>query len=118
MEKLEVVQYSAAIAVTGTWRGTSNEKLYAELGYESLSSQRWGGLLTLFYKIMNKLIPSDRQGRSPIRRQSSYSPRNQDVIGLMRARTERFLSSFYPNCIYERNKLDPEIRLAISVAMF
>ena len=32
MEKLESVQYSAALAVTGTWRGTSREKLYAELG--------------------------------------------------------------------------------------
>ena len=32
MEKLESVQYSAALAVTGTWRGTSREKLYTELG--------------------------------------------------------------------------------------
>ena len=35
MEKLESVQYSAALAVTGSWRGTSREKLYTELGYES-----------------------------------------------------------------------------------
>ena len=31
MEKLESVQYSAALAVTGAWRGTSREKLYNEL---------------------------------------------------------------------------------------
>ena len=31
MEKLESVQYSAAVAVTGTQKGTSHEKLYAEL---------------------------------------------------------------------------------------
>ena len=43
--------------------------------------------------------------------------RNQDVIGQIRARTEKFLSSFYPNCICEWNKLDPEIRLAPSVAV-
>ena len=35
MEKLESVQCSAALAVTGTWRGTSREKLYTELGWES-----------------------------------------------------------------------------------
>ena len=35
MEKLESVQYSAALAVTGTWRGTSREKLYTDLGLES-----------------------------------------------------------------------------------
>ena len=30
--KLESDQYSAALAVKGAWRGTSREKLYAELG--------------------------------------------------------------------------------------
>ena len=33
MQKIESVQYSAALAVTGTWRGTSREKLYCELGW-------------------------------------------------------------------------------------
>ena len=32
MEKLESVQYAVALAVTGTWRGTSRERLYNELG--------------------------------------------------------------------------------------
>ena len=41
MEKLEVIQYSAALAVTGTWRGASGEKLYViKVGWESLSSGR------------------------------------------------------------------------------
>ena len=37
MEKLESVQYSAALAVTGAWKGTSRDKLYGELGWESLN---------------------------------------------------------------------------------
>ena len=57
MEKLESFQYSAALAVTGTWRGTSREKLYTELGGESLSSRRWSRRLTLFYKFVNNLSP-------------------------------------------------------------
>ena len=40
MEKLEPVQYSDAVAVSGTWRGTSREKLYNELGLESLYAGR------------------------------------------------------------------------------
>ena len=36
----------------------------------------------------------------------------------MRARTEKLKSSFYPDCISEWNKLDPEIRLAPSIAIF
>ena len=57
MEKLESAQYSAALAVTGTWRGTSREKLYTELGWESLSCRRWSRCLTLFYKFVNNLTP-------------------------------------------------------------
>ena len=36
MEKLESVQYSAALAITGAWKGTSRQKIYDELGWESL----------------------------------------------------------------------------------
>ena len=118
MEKVESVQYSAALAVSGTWRGTSREKLYAELGWESLSSRRWSRRLTLFYKIINNLTPLYTKEPIPPLQQSNYSLRNRDVIGRIKARTEKFLSSFYPNCICEWNKLDLEIRLAPSVAVF
>ena len=35
-EKLESIQYNAAIALTSAVRGSSREKLYQELGFESL----------------------------------------------------------------------------------
>ena len=38
-KKLEQTQYSAALAVTGTWRGTSRQRLYDELGWEDLYSR-------------------------------------------------------------------------------
>ena len=44
--------------------------------------------------------------------------RYQDVIGRIKARTEKFKSRFYPHCLSERNDLDPEMRLAPSVAVF
>ena len=118
MEKVDSVQYWAALAVSGTWRGTSREKLYAELGWESLSSRRWSRRFILFYKIINNLTPFYTKEPIPLLQQSNYSLRNQDVIGQIRARKEKFLSSFYPNCICEWNKLDPEIRLAPSVLLF
>ena len=58
MEKLESVQYSAALAVTGAWKGTSRANLYAELGWESLNLRRWSRHPALLYKIVNKLTPS------------------------------------------------------------
>ena len=118
MEKLESVQNSAALAVTGAWRGTSREKLYAELGWESLSSRRWSRRLTLFYKMLNRLTPVYAIDPIPHLQQSHYSLRNQDIIGQIRTRTEKFKSSFYPDCLAEWNKLDAEIRSAPSVATF
>ena len=40
-KKLEATQYSAALAVSGAWRGTSKCKLYEELGWENLYHRRW-----------------------------------------------------------------------------
>ena len=34
------IQYNAALAITGTVRGTSEEKLHQELGFESLQQRR------------------------------------------------------------------------------
>ena len=118
MEKLESVQYSAARAVSGTWKGTSREKLYAELGWESLSSRRWSRRLILFYKFLNDLAPKYTTDPIPPLRQSRYSLRKQDAIGRIRTRTEKFQSTFYSHCLSEWNKLNPEIRLAPSIASF
>ena len=38
--KLESIQYNAALAITGAIRGTSKTKLYKELGLEFLKSRR------------------------------------------------------------------------------
>ena len=38
--KLESIQYNAALAITAAIQGTSKEKLYQELGFESLQQRR------------------------------------------------------------------------------
>ena len=118
MEKLQSVQYTAALTITGTWRGTSRVKLYTELGWESLSSRRWSRRLTLFYNMINNLNPKYTRGPIPEPQPARYCFRYQDVIGRTRARTQQFKSSFYPNCLDEWNELDHEIRLSPSVAIF
>ena len=57
--KLESVQYNAALAITGAIRGSSREKPYQELGLESLKLQRWYRKLCLFSKLkkINTLLP-------------------------------------------------------------
>ena len=97
MDKLESVQYSAARAITGTWKGTSREKLYSDLGRESLNCRRWSRRLTLFYKIINNLAPTYTKDPIPQLNQSNYTLRKQYVVGQIRTRTEIFKSSFYPH---------------------
>ena len=48
-QKLEKIQYNACIAITGAIRGTSKEKIYEELGLESLESRRWFRKLCFFF---------------------------------------------------------------------
>ena len=40
-DKIESVQYNAALAITGAIRGTSKEKLYQEVRLELLEYRRW-----------------------------------------------------------------------------
>ena len=40
-QKLESIQYNAALALTGAIRGSSREKLYQELGLESPQLRLW-----------------------------------------------------------------------------
>ena len=54
MEILEKTQYQAALAVTGTWQGTSRVKLYEELGWESLSDRRISRRILLMHKIIDE----------------------------------------------------------------
>ena len=39
-EKLESIQYKAALAITGAIQGTSRDRIYAEIGLESLKARR------------------------------------------------------------------------------
>ena len=56
-EKLESIQQNAALVVTGAVRGSSSEKLYQELGLESLQNRRWFRKLCQFYKTLKSNSP-------------------------------------------------------------
>ena len=56
-QKLESIQYDACLAITGAMRSTSKEKLYQELGLESLQLWLWYRKLAMFYKIFKSKCP-------------------------------------------------------------
>ena len=49
-DKIESVQYNAALAITGAIMGTSREKLHQELGLQSLRNRKWLRRLCYFHK--------------------------------------------------------------------
>ena len=57
-ERLESIQYNTALTITGAIRGSSREKLYQKLDFESLQQRRWYGKLCLFSKIAKDLPSS------------------------------------------------------------
>ena len=72
--KLETVQYNAALAITGAIKGTSREKLYQELGLEYLQQRRCMRRLCLFYKVVSTKLPAYIYDIIPSVRQSQRHP--------------------------------------------
>ena len=70
---IESVQYSAALAVTGAWRGTNTDRIYEELGWESLYHRRYYRRMTLFYKIVNEGTPEYLRAPINLARVKPYS---------------------------------------------
>ena len=81
MEKLASVQYATALAITSAWRGTSREKLYNELGCESLNLRRWSRRLVLLFKFVNNLTPQYTRQPIPPLTQSKYRLPRPNLIG-------------------------------------
>ena len=78
-QRLQQTQYSAALAVTGAWRGTSRQRLYDELGWETLYHRRWYRRLCHFFKLVRSHSPEYLFSEIPPERQVMYSLRNPRV---------------------------------------
>ena len=116
-QKLELLQYNACLAITGAIRGTSREKLYEELGLESLQLRCWFRKLSFFYKLFISKHPNYLFKLIPLRN-SNYVTRNNHNIPLLKTRHNFFKNSFFPSTIIEWNKLDHNIRNSSSVNIF
>ena len=118
--KIEKVQYSASLAITGAIRGTSRERLYQELGLEPLYDRRWYRKLLFFYKIINGLSPDYLQTylKRPTDRAYCTRATNKNNFDTFNTRTEYFKNSFFPYCVNEWNKLNQEIKNAESIFKF
>ena len=88
-QKIETVQYNAALAITGATEGTSKIKLYNELGLESLEFRRWFRKLCLFYKIKKTGLPEYLFNMIP-QSNHQYNTRSIKDVTTFYCRTDAF----------------------------
>ena len=103
--KIEAVQYNAALAITSAIKGTSTTNFYKESGIESLSFRRWFRRLCTFYKIKTQREPKYLYKLIPLKN-NTYDTRSIHSVGTYFCRTNVFEYSFFPHTIREWNKLD------------
>ena len=115
-QKIESIQYQAALAITGAIHGTSQTKLYNELGIESMKLRQWFRRLCCFFKIKSSGLPhylNDLIPKPSLRYTTRFSP-----LPNFKVRTELFKNFFFPYTVNEWNNLDNIIKSSDSFLMF
>ena len=119
LRKVESVQYEAAKIVSGAWQGTSREKLYENLGWESLQNRRIMRKLCLVHEILNTKFPDYLH---KILKNQSYPItsrfHNRELLKEIPCRNSKFKLSFFPSTIKDWNILDSETKKSKSTNIF
>ena len=115
--KMESIQYNACLAITGAIRGTSREKIYQELGLESLQLRRWYRKLCLFSKVFKTEHPKYICYLIPVRC-ASYAISTESNIPLIKTKHNFCKNYFFPSAIIEWNNLDPNLSNSDSISVF
>ena len=102
MEEIERIQYQAALAITGAWKGSSRVKLYEELGWESLSERRRSRRILQIHKIEHNITPYYLKDKLPSHRRTQEGNLLNSFYDYQR-RTERFMMSFFPDAVASWN---------------
>ena len=116
-QKMETIQYNAALAITGAIRGSSREKLYQELGLETLQQRRWYRKLCCFYKILKSQSPKYLYSIIPIHNMS-YRARQCNKIPAINVKHDFIKNTFFPSTIIEWNKLGWKVKNSESIETF
>ena len=93
LKKLESIQYKAALAIIGVLQSTSREKIYQELGLESLKSRT----CSLLFKIMKEEAQNYLINLIPKCEQTTRTRDNS--MPVYHCRTESFKHSFFPSTL-------------------
>ena len=95
VKKTENIQYNTALAITSAIRGTSQMKLYNELGFESLRFRRLLRKLCLLYKIKKSVLPEYLFNITP-QSNHHYNTRSTEDVTTFYCSTDIFEYSYFP----------------------
>ena len=116
--RLEQIQYAAALAVTRAWRGTSRQRLYEELGWETLYQRRWYRRMCHFFNLRKTQSPGYLFVEIPDERTVPYNLRTIRAYDQGSCRTVRFANTYFQNTLYEWNLLSDEIKNSLTITEF
>ena len=103
MEKLEKVHYQAALAITGTWQGSSRSKIYEELGWENLSDRRKYRRVLQIHKIISNNTPSYLKDKLPLNCSELFNGNIHTTFHVIKCKSNRYMNSFFPDAIASWN---------------
>ena len=103
MEKVERLQYQAALAITGAWNGSSRTKLYKELGWESLSDRRRCRRVLQIHKIYNNETQYYLTDKLPPKSRSLFNGNDRNTFRSIICKSNRYMNSFFPDAITSWN---------------
>ena len=102
--------------MTGVIQGTSRDKIYQELGLESLKSRRWYKRLSCMFKIMKEEAPNYLTNLVP-KCETNTRTRNNSIPSF-NCPTNCFKYSFFPSNLNDWFNLDLNIRNSKSILIF
>ena len=110
----------AARITTGTTKLVSLDKLYKEVGWQTLHRRRHNHKITLFYKMFNQLTQVYLSSLIPqqVNDFSHQNIRNSNDNHTIRSNTSLYHNSFIPSTLRQWNSLPVEVKQLNTLSSF
>ena len=121
-QKLDSTQREALVITTGAYRRTPTQNLYDDTGLERLTNRRYQHRLSMYYKMVNNLVPTQLRNCLPplVGRNANYNLRqgipHRRIVPF--TRTARFANSFIPKTTNDWNNLSNHVISSPSISCF
>lgn len=119
LKQVESIQYDAARIVTGAWKGSSMDKLYQILGWESMNNRRIMRKLGILHETFLNKYPyylDNILNNNKFAENSRLS--NQMRLKNIPCKRSRYKKAFFPSTISDWNRLDLDIKSSKSKPIF